>query len=314
MSCGVAYAKPARRVAFYCTFLPYLYSMERIHLVECPRDAIQGWHTAISTAEKVAYYRTLLDVGFDTLDLGSFVSPRAIPQMADTREVLDALVEEGFKSRPTRWLVIVANVRGARDAAEVAAVDDVGFPLSLSETFQQRNTGSGLNEAWERLAAIRDITGAAGKRLVVYTSMGFGNPYGDPYSPNLLVETAQRLVEELGVEVVSLSDTVGTASPTEIGAAFEALVPASPQTHFGAHLHANPFEWAEKAAAAHAAGCRRFDGAIRGVGGCPMAKDDLVGNLPTEGLVEHFVALGAWSVKDNRAWAQAQSIAADLFA
>jgi len=288
--------------------------MDRIHLVECPRDAIQGWPTAISTTEKVAYYRTLLDVGFDTLDMGSFVSPRAIPQMADTREVLEALVEEGFKSRPTRWLVIVANARGARDAVEIEAVDDVGFPLSLSETFQQRNTGSGLQEAWERLAAIRDIAGEAGKRLVVYTSMGFGNPYGDPYSPDLLVETAERLVADLGVEVVSLSDTVGTATPQDIAAAFEALVPKRAGATFGAHLHASPFDWAEKATAAHAAGCRRFDGAIRGVGGCPMAKDDLVGNLPTERLVEHFEALGAWSVKDNRAWAQAQSIAADLFA
>lgn len=288
--------------------------MDRIHLVECPRDAIQGWPTAIATADKIAYYRALLDVGFDTLDMGSFVSPRAIPQMADTREVLSSLVEEGFKSRPTRWLVIVANARGARDAAEVEAVDDVGFPLSLSETFQRRNTGAGLEEAWERLIAIRDITGASGKRLVVYTSMGFGNPYGDPYSPELLLEAAHRLVEELGVEVVSLSDTVGTARPAEIAAAFEALIPALPEATFGAHLHASPFEWSEKATAAHGAGCRRFDGAIRGVGGCPMAKDDLVGNLPTEGLVEHFMALEAWSVKDNRAWAQAQSIAADLFA
>ena len=287
--------------------------MERIHLVECPRDAIQGWHIPVETSDKIAYYRSLLDVGFETLDMGSFVSPRAIPQMADTREVLDALVEEGFKSRPTRWLVIVANARGARDAAAIEAVDDIGFPLSLSETFQQRNTGSGLEEAWNRLTDIQEIAQAASKRVVVYTSMGFGNPYGDPYSAALLVETTHRLVEALGIEVVSLSDTVGTASPTAIKQAFDALVPSLPDTEIGAHLHASPFDWEEKTTAAYEAGCRRFDGAIRGVGGCPMAKDDLVGNLPTERLVEHFEALEAWTVKDNRAWAQAQSIAADLF-
>lgn len=295
------------------TFRPYLCLMDRIHLVECPRDAIQGWTTPIGTADKIAYYRALLDVGFDTLDLGSFVSPHAIPQMADTREVLDALVEEGFKSRPTRWLVIAANVRGARDAAAVPSVDDIGFPLSLSETFQRRNTGAGLAEAWERLADISAVCRESGKRLVVYTSMGFGNPYGDAYAPSLLVETAHRLVSELGVEVISLSDTVGTAQPEAIRAAFSELIPALPLVEIGAHLHASPFEWEEKTTAALQAGCRRFDGAIRGIGGCPMAKDELVGNLPTEKLVERFVESGAWSVRDTRAWAHAQSLAAELF-
>ncbi len=287
--------------------------MQRIHLVECPRDAIQGWHTPVETADKIAYYRALLDVGFDTLDMGSFVSPRAIPQMADTAEVLEALVEEGFKSRPTRWLVIVANARGAREASAFDCIDDIGFPLSLSETFQRRNTGAGLEEAWNRLKDIGSICSESGKRLVVYTSMGFGNPYGDPYAPELLVDVAHRLVEELGTQVISLSDTVGTASPDAIADAFRALVPALPGVSIGAHLHASPFDVMEKATAALEAGCRRFDGAIRGVGGCPMAKDELVGNLPTEQLVERFEALGAWSVKDPRAWAQAQSIAAELF-
>lgn len=287
--------------------------MQRIHLVECPRDAIQGWPTPIDTADKIAYYRALLDVGFDTLDMGSFVSPRAVPQMADTAEVLEALVEEGFRSRPTRWLVIVANARGAREAAAFDCVDDIGFPLSLSETFQRRNTGAGLEEAWGRLREIAELCRASGKRLVVYTSMGFGNPYGDPYAPTLLVEVAHRLVEELGTQVISLSDTVGTATPEAIGDAFRALLPALPDVAIGAHLHASPFDVLEKATAALEAGCRRFDGAIRGVGGCPMAKDELVGNLPTEQLVDRFGVLGAWSVKDDRAWAQAQSIAAELF-
>ena len=287
--------------------------MQRIHLVECPRYAIQGWPTPIETADKIAYYRALLDVGFDTLDMGSFVSPRAVPQMADTAEVLEALVEEGFRSRPTRWLVIVANARGAREAAAFDCVDDIGFPLSLSETFQRRNTGAGLEEAWDRLREIAELCRASGKRLVVYTSMGFGNPYGDPYAPALLVEVAHRLVEELGTQVISLSDTVGTATPEAIGDAFRALLPALPDVAIGAHLHASPFDVLEKATAALEAGCRRFDGAIRGVGGCPMANDELVGNLATEQLVDRFGALGEWSVKDDRAWAQAQSIAAELF-
>ena len=287
--------------------------MDSFHLVECPRDAIQGWKTHIQTADKIAYFKALLDVGFETLDMGSFVSPRAIPQMADTREVLQSLVDEGFKSRSTRWLVIAANARGARDAAAVQAVDDIGFPLSLSETFQRRNTGTGVKEAWDRLDSICEIAKAANKRVVVYTSMGFGNPYGDAYSPSLLQEVAHRLVEELGIEVISLSDTIGTASPKAIRDAFADLLPSLPQTEIGAHLHASPFEWAEKTKAAFESGCRRFDGAIRGIGGCPMAKDELVGNLPTEKLVEWAESIGAWAVKDQRAWAQAQSISAELF-
>lgn len=276
---------------------------------------MQGWPHPISTSDKVAYHKLLLKVGFDTLDIGSFVSPKAIPQMADTRQVLKELAEEGVLDgeRP-RLLTIVANVRGAIDAATTEVVDDLGFPFSISETFQQRNAGTGIKEARIRLAKINDIVRDNGKNLVTYLSMGFGNPYGDPWSPQLLVDQAGALIEELGLHTLALSDTVGTAEVHVIRSAFEALVPAFPEVEFGAHLHALPWDADEKIRAAFEGGCRRFDGAIRGVGGCPMAGNELVGNMPTERLVSFFESEGLWECRDSRAWSAAQSYAADLFA
>lgn len=289
--------------------------MSEVHLVECPRDAMQGWERAISTADKVAYHKLLLAVGFGTLDIGSFVSPKAIPHMADTREVLETLAEEGLldaSDRP-RLLTIVANERGAKDASRMPMVDDMGFPFSISETFQIRNAGTGLEEARKRLEDIQGICGASGKRLVTYLSMGFGNPYGDPWSPGLLVDTAGELITSLGLEVVALSDTVGSATEDVIQAAFEALIPAFPSVEFGAHLHAQPWEAKGKIGAAYRGGCRRFDGAIRGVGGCPMSGNDLVGNMPTEQILDFLAAEGMEMVKNQRAWSAAQAFAADLF-
>lgn len=276
---------------------------------------MQGWPHPISTSDKVAYHKLLLKVGFDTLDIGSFVSPKAIPQMADTRQVLKELAEEGVLDgeRP-RLLTIVANVRGAIDAATTEVVDDLGFPFSISDTFQQRNAGTGIEEARIRLAKINDIAMENGKKLVTYLSMGFGNPYGDPWSPQLLVDQAGELIETLGLRTLALSDTVGTAEVDVIQSAFEALVPAFPEVEFGAHLHALPWDAEAKIRAAFEGGCRRFDGAIRGVGGCPMAGNELVGNMPTERLVSFVESEGLWKCQDARAWSAAQSYAADLFA
>lgn len=289
--------------------------MSEVHLVECPRDAMQGWSREISTAEKVAYHKLLLAVGFHTLDIGSFVSPKAIPQMADTREVLNQLGEEGLLDglNGPRLLTIVANSRGAKDAASMPMVDDMGFPFSISETFQIRNAGTGLAEARKRLEEIQSICRSSGKRLVTYLSMGFGNPYGDPWSPALLVDTAGELIDALGLEVVALSDTVGSATEETIQSAFEALIPTFPDVDFGAHLHAQPWEAKAKIQAAYQGGCRRFDGAIRGVGGCPMSGNDLVGNMPTEQIIEFLSSRGIEVVKDPRAWSAAQAFAADLF-
>ena len=287
--------------------------MSRIQLVECPRDAIQGWPHSISTDDKVAYYKTLLDVGFDVLDLGSFVSHRTVPQMADTGKVLRRLEHEGAFSAKTRVLVIAANERGVRDAVEFEPIDDIGFPFSISESFQQRNTGSGIHGALERLDRMNDLCATANKSLVIYISMGFGNPYGDEWSPQLLVDWAGKLAERYAPSVLSLSDTVGQASEATVKQSFEQLIPAHPSIIFGAHLHASPLDGLKKIKAAYEGGCFRFDGALRGVGGCPMAQDELVGNMAMESLVQFFGNETGWRVQDDRAWSQAQSIASGLF-
>tara|TARA_B110000503_G_C7173185_1_gene425440 strand:+ start:9919 stop:10782 length:864 start_codon:yes stop_codon:yes gene_type:complete len=287
--------------------------MQQVHLVECPRDAIQGWPSPISTNDKIAYYRALLDVGFDTLDLGSFVSHKAIPQMADTSKVIRSLHEEGHLESTSRVLVIVANERGAREACEVEGVDDIGFPFSISEQFQLRNTGANIEEALERLCRIHEHVVAKDKQLVVYISMGFGNPYGDEWSPDMLVDWSGKIIERFSPHVVALSDTIGKADGIVIQNSFSALIPTFQETTFGAHLHATPWDALEKIKAAYNGGCLRFDGALRGIGGCPMAQDELVGNIPTERMIEYFVGLKSWSVQDARAYAQAQSMAASLF-
>lgn len=288
--------------------------MDKIHLVECPRDAMQGWKHEITTQDKLGYLKTLFKVGFDTLDLGSFVSPKAIPAMADTGEVLKLLEEEMIlPSSTTRSLVIVANERGANDAAQFEVVDDLGFPLSLSESFQQRNTGASVEKAFHRLEAIQNTCVKADKRLVVYLSMGFGNPYGDPYHPEMLMEFSSRLKSLMDIQVIALSDTVGSADDKTVFDAFSGVIRELPSVEFGAHMHLNIADGLGKIEAAIDGGCRRFDGAIRGIGGCPMAQDDLVGNAPTEHLVQLFESKGLWEIPNVSAWSQAQSHALEIF-
>ena len=253
-----------------------------IQLVECPRDAMQGLPDFIDTAIKAAYINQLLEVGFHTIDFGSFVSPKAIPQMQDTAEVLDMLDLHQSKSK---LLAIVANVRGAEDALHFQEIDFLGFPLSISETFQQRNTNASIADALKTVEALQNLCEAKGKKQVVYLSMGFGNPYGDPYSPELVAEFVEKLAQ-LHVETISLSDTIGVATPELITKLFEVQTQAFPQIQFGAHLHSRPDSIEEKVVAALKGGCRRFDGALKGYGGCPMAKDDLVGNMATEVMIE----------------------------
>jgi hydroxymethylglutaryl-CoA lyase len=260
-----------------------------VKLVECPRDAMQGIETFIPTDVKVKYLNGLLKVGFDTIDIGSFVSPKAIPQLADTAEVLDRIDMDGSKSK---LLVIVANERGAEAAARQVRVSYLGYPFSISETFQQRNTNTSIEGSWVRTANIAELAQKAGKELVVYISMAFGNPYGDPWNADIALQWNDRLVNELGVRIIALSDTVGVAEPEDIKSMFGALIPELPQIEFGAHLHCSPTNWKTKTQAAWDAGCRRFDGAIKGYGGCPMAEDELVGNLQTELFVRDLEERG----------------------
>lgn len=286
--------------------------MPSVQLVECPRDAIQGWPHPVSTEDKIAYYKALLDVGFDTVDLGSFVSHKAVPQMKDTWKVLQSLDEEGVFSGLTNVLVIVANERGAKDAVAAPGVTHIGFPMSISETFQVRNTGADLSRAWERLLNIREIVDKAGLKLVVYLSMGFGNPYGDAWSPELLLDWTTKVDDALRPEVIALSDTIGHADSDLLRSIFRELNNGGLKATLGAHLHATPWEAESKIQAAWEGGCRRFDGAIGGIGGCPMAQDELVGNLPTESLVSFLQAHSALDLNE-RAWNQAQAFAIDLF-
>ncbi len=253
--------------------------MEKVKLIECPRDAMQGIAPFIPTDVKVRYLNGLLKVGFDTIDIGSFVSAKAIPQLADTVEVLARIDTHGSRSR---LLVIVANERGAEEAVKQGGITYLGYPFSISETFQQRNTNTSIEGSWSRVARIAELARAAGKELVVYISMAFGNPYGDPWNAEVALKWVDRLVRELGVRIIALSDTVGVARPEDIGGMFTALIPALPHVEFGAHLHCTPENWKPKTDAAWNAGCRRFDGAIMGFGGCPMAEDELVGNLQME--------------------------------
>lgn len=250
-------------------------------LTDCPRDAMQGVSPFIPTEKKVEYLSALMEVGFDVLDAGSFVSPRAVPQMADTPQVLASLPETD-----TQVLAIVANERGCRDALDHGRADLIGFPFSISETFQQRNTGGGIDEGWRRLDQIGDAVEAAGKGMVVYLSMGFGNPYGDPWSPDHTAEWALRLHEELGVGRLALSDTVGAGQPDVIESVCTTVIHSAPDLVVGAHLHGRKEHAHTLMSAAWKGGCRHFDGALGGWGGCPMAKDELVGNLPTEVLME----------------------------
>jgi hydroxymethylglutaryl-CoA lyase len=249
-----------------------------LKIIECPRDAMQGMVNFIPTANKIAYLGHLLNLGFDTLDCGSFVSPKAIPQMKDTAEVLNSL---DISQTSTKLLVIAANLRGAEEAVKFEQIDSVGFPMSISETFQKRNTNADLETALQTVQQIQDVCVKNSKELVVYLSMGFGNPYGDKWDTNLTAEWAYKM-SKLGIETISLSDTIGAAKTEDITSLFQILIKEFPLIEFGAHLHTNPALFEQKLSAAYLAGCRRFDGALKGFGGCPMATDHLTGNMPTE--------------------------------
>ena len=257
---------------------------KKIHLVECPRDAMQGWKKMISTNHKVNYLKALLKVNFDTLDCGSFVSPTAIPQMADTAEVLQQLEMGDTQSK---LLVIVANNRGAQQAVTFDTISYLGFPFSISETFQQRNTNSSIKESVRRVEEIQELCIKNNKKLVVYLSMAFGNPYGDEYNEEILLHWADEMVR-MNIGIISLADTVGMATPHQISFALNTLIPAYPNTEFGVHLHSTAIDWRSKLKAAVLSGCKRFDGALKGIGGCPMAADELVGNMNTEWMIDYF--------------------------
>ncbi len=254
-------------------------------IIDCPRDAMQGIHEFIPTESKIDYLNTLLRIGFDTLDFGSFVSPKAIPQMRDTAEVFTNLDLDGVN---TKLLAIVANVRGAEDACKFKEINYLGFPLSASEQFQQRNTNKSISDALENVKRIQDLCAKHGKSMVTYISMGFGNPYGEEWSPEIVGELVQKL-DDLGVQIIAPSDTIGVSKPENIEPLFNTLIKSFPNVEFGAHLHSNPATWEEKIDAAYAAGCRRFDGAIKGYGGCPLAEDKLVGNIATENLIGYQI-------------------------
>lgn len=255
-----------------------------VKLVECPRDAMQGLPKFIDTHIKAAYINTLLQVGFHTIDFGSFVSPKAVPQMRDTAEVLAKL---DLTSTATKLLAIIANLRGAEKALSFQEINYLGFPLSVSETFQQRNTNKSIAQALEEVAQMQTLCEQHNKQLVVYLSMGFGNPYGDKYTPEVVQNITEKLAG-LGVTIIAPSDTIGCATPESIYALFSNLLQNFPDMEFGAHLHSTPDTLEEKLQAAYQAGCRRFDGAIRGFGGCPMAKDELTGNIATEKMIAYF--------------------------
>jgi len=260
--------------------------MENIKIIECPRDAMQGIKMFIPTEKKVQYIQSLLRVGFDTIDFGSFVSPKAIPQMVDTATVLSQL---DLSSTKSKLLAIVANVRGANDASIHSEIQYLGYPFSISENFQMRNTHKTIAQSIETLQEILNIADKTNKEVVAYLSMGFGNPYGDPWNVEIVGEWTEKL-SNMGVKILSLSDTIGSSTPEVIDYLYSNLIPKYPDIEFGAHLHTTPSSWHEKVDAAYKAGCRRFDGAIQGFGGCPMAKDELTGNMPTEKMVSYFTA------------------------
>lgn len=281
-----------------------------LKLVECPRDAMQGVAAPIPTALKVRYHNALLKVGFDTLDFGSFVSPKAIPQLADTAQVVDQLDLSGTD---TRLLAIVANLRGAKDATAFEQISYLGYPFSISETFQLRNTRKTIAESVALVEEIQNLCLQKGKSLVIYISMGFGNPYGDPWSPDLAAEWVEKMVA-MGIGIISLADTVGTANPDTIGPLFARLIPKFPDVEFGAHFHAHPDEREAKLKAAWEQGCRRFDSAMQGFGGCPFAEDDLVGNISTESLLEFLNATGVNPELNTDALREALLISGEVFA
>ena len=283
--------------------------MSDIKLIECPRDAMQGLHDFIETDVKAKYINQLLKVGFDTIDFGSFVSPKAIPQLRDTAEVLSKL---DLTDTNSKLLSIVANKRGAKNACMHEEIDYLGFPFSISNTFQMRNTNSSTEKAYDMVGYVKEIADQANKKLVVYISMAFGNPYGDDWNVDVVTQWAEKL-SSLGIEVLALSDTIGSANPDDIKYLFENLIPALPGVEFGAHLHSTPQSVESKVVAAINAGCRRFDGAIKGFGGCPMATNDLTGNMPTE-IMKMVMEEGGFNLGlNNEAFTSSINLAGEVF-
>ncbi len=281
----------------------------KIKIIECPRDAMQGIKDFIPTEKKVKYIQSLLRVGFDTIDFGSFVSPKAIPQMVDTADVLSQL---DLSNTTSKLLAIVANTRGAIDASNFEQIDYLGYPFSISENFQMRNTHKTIAQSVVTLQEILNIADRTNKEVVAYLSMGFGNPYGDPWNVDIVGDWTERL-GKMGVKIISLSDTIGSSNPENIEYLFSNLISKYPEIEFGAHLHTTPSSWFEKVDAAYKAGCRRFDGAIQGFGGCPMAKDELTGNMPTEKLVSYFTKRKTLNNLDALSFESAYNEASNIF-
>jgi hydroxymethylglutaryl-CoA lyase len=284
-------------------------SRNLIKLIECPRDAMQGWKNFIPTEKKIEYINSLLKVGFDTIDFGSFVSAKAIPQMADTKEVVSSL-ESGVSN--SKLLAIVANLRGAEEASVFDQITYLGFPFSVSETFQRRNTNSSIDESLKRVDEIQNLCINKNKELVIYISMAFGNPYDDLYDADIVFNWVEKLVE-LDIEIISLADTVGVATPEQVYEMTSYLVESLPATEIGVHLHSTFENWQQKLHAGITAGCKRFDGALKGIGGCPMANDQLVGNMNTEWMINYFETNGMNTGLDKNALQNCLRIAEEIF-
>lgn len=284
-------------------------SISPAKLIECPRDAMQGWKNFIPTEKKIEYINSLLKVGFDTIDFGSFVSPKAIPQMADTKEVVSGL--ESVVSS-TKLLAIIANLRGAEEASIFERINYLGFPFSVSETFQQRNTNSSIEESLKRVEEIQNLCVNKNKKLVIYISMAFGNPYNDLYDEDIVFNWVEKLVE-LDIDIISLADTVGVATAEQVYDMTSYLVESLPDTEIGVHLHSTSENWHQKLEAAVKAGCKRFDGALKGIGGCPMANDDLVGNMNTELMIAYFEKNNIKTGLNKDALEESLRIAGEIF-
>jgi len=280
-----------------------------IKLIECPRDAMQGLHDFIPTTTKAAYINQLLKVGFDTIDFGSFVSPKAIPQLKDTAEVLSNLDLSTTKSK---LLAIIANMRGANDAVLFEEIDYLGFPFSISETFQQRNTNSSIIQSLKTVEEIQSLCVKHNKKLVVYISMAFGNPYGDEWNSEIVINWTKKLAA-LGIQIIALSDTIGVSNKENISYLFSNIIPEFKTVEIGAHLHTTPTTWKEKIVAAYENGCQRFDGAIKGFGGCPMATDKLTGNMPTENLINYFNEIDIKTKIDAKEFNKSMLLANKIF-
>ena len=280
-----------------------------LHLVECPRDAMQGWEPFIPTTEKATYLNALLKVGFDTLDFGSFVSAKAIPQLADTKAVIPLLDLSGTQ---TRLLAIIANTRGAEEACQFEEISYLGFPFSISETFQLRNTNKTIAQSLVQVEEIQNLCIKTNKELVIYISMGFGNPYGDEYNASVAINWVRKLAA-IGIKTIAMSDTVGVAQPDNITHIFSQLIPEFSNVSIGAHFQSTPDRWEEKVQAAYNAGCRRFDSAMKGIGGCPMAEDELVGNIATENILSWCRENTIPNHIDARAFFDALQMAARIF-